>query len=81
MSDNIQTQIQELIAEIVEVSPDDIKPGVNFVKDLGADSMTALEIMAALEKKFGVALRPEHLPELLTLDHITALITRLTCAK
>jgi acyl carrier protein len=81
MSENLQQQIQEIIAEIVEVNPSEIQPGVNFVKDLGADSMTALEIMAALEKKFGVAMRPEHLPELLTLDHITALITRLTDAK
>ncbi len=81
MSENLQNQIQEIIAEIVEVKPGDIKPGVNFVKDLGADSMTALEIMAALEKKFGVVMRPEHLPELATLDQITALVTRLTNAK
>jgi acyl carrier protein len=81
MSEILQDQIKEIIAEIVEVDPSDIKPGVNFVKDLGADSMTALEIMAALEKKFGVAMRPEHLPELSTLEQITALVTRLTSAK
>lgn len=81
MSEILQTQIQQIIAEIVEVSPDEIQPGVNFVKDLGADSMTALEIMAALEKKFGIVMRPDHLPELATLEKITALVARLSNAK
>jgi acyl carrier protein len=39
--------------------------------------MSVLEFMAALEKKYGVVIKPEFLPELVTLDQATALMQAL----
>jgi len=53
---NIENDIRKLVAEILEVEPDEIDPEAQFVKDLGMDSMMALEILAGIEKKFRIVI-------------------------
>lgn len=77
MLEKIQSEIRELIAEILEMDPKEIKPEAHFVRDLGADSMSALEVMATLEKKYQIVIEPENLPEMITLQQITNLVGRL----
>lgn len=65
---DLENEIKGLIAEIIEKKPEEIKPDANFFKDLGVDSMMALEIMAAIEKKYKIAIPEEKLPQLITLQ-------------
>ena len=48
---NVHQDIRQLVAEILESEPSEIAESANFVKDLGMDSMMALEILAGIEKK------------------------------
>jgi acyl carrier protein len=70
---NIENEIRNLIAQIIEKDPSEIKPDAKFVEDLGVDSMMALEILAAIEKKYKIVIPEEKLTELSTLDAAVAI--------
>jgi len=63
----LENEIRGIIAEIIEKEPGEILPDVKFYEDLEVDSMMALEILAAIEKKYKIAIPEEKLAELLTL--------------
>ena len=67
--------------EITELDADSIEDGSHLVMDLGADSMAALELMAALEKRYAIVIDPECLPEMHSLGSITALVGRVQGAS
>jgi acyl carrier protein len=70
---DIENDIRNLVAEIIEKDPAQIKPDARFVEDLGVDSMMALEILAGIEKKYKIAIPEEKLAEFKTLDSIVAI--------
>lgn len=65
---NIDNEIKELIAGIVQKDPSEITPEVRFVEDLGVDSMMALEILSAVERKFRILIPEDKLPQMRTLN-------------
>lgn len=60
---NVEKDILALVAEILEEEPESIDPAANFIKDLGMDSMMALEILAGIEKKYRMAIPEDMLPQ------------------
>lgn len=70
----LELEVRNLIAKIIEVDPHKITPDAHFIEDLGSDSMMALEIMAALEKKFGVDIPEDQLLKMATLDQVVKLV-------
>ena len=64
---NLEQEIRGMVAEIIEKNPEDVKINSQFVKDLGVDSMMALEILAALEKKYRIIIPEENLMKLKSL--------------
>ena len=67
---DIENEIKNLVAEIIEKDPGEIKSDSRFVEDLGVDSMMALEILAGVEKKYKIAIPEEKLAEFKTLDSV-----------
>ena len=65
---SIEQEIRKLIADIIEMEPDQIEPDAHLVEDLGMDSMMALEILASIEKKFRIRIPEEELPKITTLN-------------
>ena len=65
---NVEKDIRELVAQILEIEPSEVKNSSHFVKDLGMDSMMALEILASLEKKFKIRIPEDELPKITTLN-------------
>lgn len=49
-------KIKELVCEIIELDEDEVTADGLFMEDYGADSLRAIEILAALEKEFGVVI-------------------------
>ena len=64
----LENELRLLIAEIVEIEPAKITPKASFVADLGMDSMMALEILAAIEKKYKVQIPEAKLMSLTNLQ-------------
>ena len=67
-ANNVEQEVRSLIAEIIELDPSEITPDASLVEDLGMDSMMALEILAALEKKYKIKIPEEELPKITTLS-------------
>ncbi|MFC1709671.1 acyl carrier protein [Candidatus Omnitrophota bacterium] len=72
-----EQEIREIIAEIIERDSKDITLDANLFEDLGADSMMALEILAAMEKKYHVVVPEDKLPELTSLRKIMNMVENL----
>ena len=71
----LEKELRDIIAKIVELEPDKITLEANFVEDLGMDSMMALEILAAIEKKYKIQVPEDKLSQLKNLKE-TVKITR-----
>lgn len=74
--ENLEKDVKRLVAEIVEIEPDQINPDAHLVEDLGMDSMRALEILAALEKKYRIAIPNKELPTITTLNRAIELVKK-----
>ena len=72
-TNNLNQDVKKLIADIIEMEPSQIDPAANLVEDLGMDSMMALEILAAIEKKYKIKLPEEELPKITTVNRAVEL--------
>jgi acyl carrier protein len=70
---NLEKELKDIIANVVEIDPAKIGMESNFVEDLGMDSMMALEIMAAIEKRYKIQIPEDKLTQLSNLKEALAL--------
>jgi acyl carrier protein len=74
MSDKVSKEILDIVATVIEKKPDQILLDAHLIQDVGADSMMALEILAALEKKYRIVIPEEKLKEMTTVNKIIAMV-------
>ncbi len=55
----VEEKIKQIIARIYGVDPEKITPETRFIEDLGADSMTTIELVAEIEDTFGIEVPDE----------------------
>ncbi|NQT07177.1 MAG: acyl carrier protein [Candidatus Omnitrophica bacterium] len=72
----LEKEITALIAEIVETDIAKVTPEASFVEDLGMDSMMALEILAALEKRYKLKIPEENLTKMANLSQVIEVVNR-----
>jgi acyl carrier protein len=75
----ISGSIKELITEIAEdmdVDTSKITNSANFISDIGLDSMALLEVLATMEKKFGVSIPESEFPNLTSIDKCTETVQK-----
>ena len=53
MNQEIFEKVQEIVAELLDIETDEIKPESKFQADLGADSLDLVELIMEFEEKFG----------------------------
>ena len=64
----MENEVRNIISEIAEIESEKVTLEANFVEDLGMDSMMALEILAAIEKKYKIQIPEEKLMRLKNLQ-------------
>ena len=64
MTDDDFRELQELAAEILGVEPEQVQMDVSFARDLAADSLDLVELIAAVEDKYDVELPEEELEKM-----------------
>jgi acyl carrier protein len=57
-------ELQELSAEILGIDPDQVQMDKSFQRDLAADSLDLVELIAAIEDKYDVELSEEELEKM-----------------
>ncbi|MFB1280845.1 acyl carrier protein [Helicobacter pylori] len=66
--------IQAVIAEQLNVDTVQVTPEAEFVKDLGADSLDVVELIMALEEKFGVEIPDEQAEKIVNVGDVVKYI-------
>ncbi len=66
MFDRDFRRLQELAAEILGVEPQQVQMNVSFARDLAADSLDLVELIAAVEDTYDVELPEEELEKMRT---------------
>jgi Acyl carrier protein len=67
MPENLEKEMKQLIADISGRRLDELKPDANFWEDLGIDSIKAIEITVAIEKKYKIRIKDEQVPQITTI--------------
>lgn len=49
-------RVKKVVSRQLRVKPEKIRDDSDFVKDLGAESIQSLELVAALEEEFGITM-------------------------
>ena len=81
MSAHIEKEIMSIISDVAEMDAGEITPDSNLVKDLGINSIKAIEIIVAIEKKYKVSIRDEDVPKITTVKQIIDLTRELIQQK
>lgn len=68
--------IKEILVQQLAVKPEQIKSEAKIIGDLGADSLDAMEIVTALEERFGIAIPDEEATEIKTVGEIIDLVNQ-----
>ena len=59
-------KLQEIIADVLNVQKDEIRPETTFVDDLGADSLDIFQIIMGIEEEFDVEIPNEAAEHIVT---------------
>jgi acyl carrier protein len=68
--------LQELVADILDVEPEALTDDSHFVDDFGVDSLIALELAVALERRYGVRIAEEEIAQVRRMPDVVALVQR-----
>jgi acyl carrier protein len=71
MSNNREEEVKKIIADITEVPVEKLTLDADFFNDLGIDSLKAIEIVAAFEKKYRIIIPEKDIPNIRNLRQIT----------
>jgi len=70
MSNGVGDEIREMVSNILEVPVEKLNPEVDFFKDLNVDSLKAIEIVAAFEKKYRIIVPEDDIPKIRNLGQL-----------
>ena len=70
MSEIVYKVIQEVLTDDVNK----LKPEAKLIDDLGADSLTAVEIVMELEKKLGIEINDSKIEKIVTIQDIINIV-------
>lgn len=71
---NIEEKVKELIASVLEVSPDDINEDTAIGDIPEWDSLSHIQIISAIEKEFGFSFTPDVMMDLEDVSDIVAAV-------
>ncbi|WP_155057965.1 acyl carrier protein [Streptomyces blattellae] len=74
-------QLRALIAEVLDLDVAEVTDDAEYVKELGVDSLLALEMQLALEQRYGVSITEEELRGAKSLRMTHGLLTAKTAAE
>lgn len=80
MSDEYQTALRDIIADVLEVEPYEVTKTADFVDDLGADSLRVIEILSRMEKHFSVQIDQSNLSRMTSLETVEELLQEVMAA-
>jgi acyl carrier protein len=75
-ADQIRAEIKRLVANVTEREPDEISDTAHYMDELGVDSLMAMEVMIAVDKKFKIDIPEEEFNKATNVDESVAMVER-----
>ncbi|MCM1187225.1 MAG: acyl carrier protein [Lachnoclostridium sp.] len=69
-------KLKKIIAEVLNVDPEEIKPETTFTDDLGADSLDVYQIIMGIEEEFDIEIPAETAEQIATVDQAVEMIKK-----
>ena len=67
-------KLKKVIADVLNVDPDEITMETTFADDLGADSLDVFQIIVGIEEEFDIEVPPEEAEKISTVEEAVTLI-------
>jgi len=74
-------ELQDLSAEILGIDPDQVQLDKSFQRDLAADSLDLVELIAAIEDKYDVELSEEELDKMKVIGDLWRFLEQKTAER
>lgn len=75
-TDQRMAELRDMVAEVLELEPEELTETGDFAEDYDADSLRAIEILARIDKKFKIEIPQSELPELRNLKAVYDAVVR-----
>ncbi len=75
-AEQIGNEIKRLIANVTEREPSEISDTAHFMDELGVDSLMAMEVMIAVDKKFKIDIPEEEFNKATNVQESVALVQK-----
>lgn len=63
-------KLQMIISEVLSIDPEDVRPDMSFVDDLGADSLEIYQIIMGIEEVFDVVIDESTIESIDTVEQV-----------
>lgn len=73
----IFTQIQQMLASLFEIKPEEIKPESKLFEELELDSIDAIDLVVKLQKTIGKKIMPEDFKNVRTVQDVVDVVYKL----
>ena len=74
--DEIRSEIKRLVANVTEREPDEIPDGAHYMDELGVDSLMAMEVMVAVDKKYKINIPEDEFATIKNVNDTVAIVQR-----
>lgn len=74
MDSQMQDRVRQIIADELQRAPSEVRSGTSLRKELGMDSVAAINIVFAIEDSFGVHVPETELEDVDDMDQIMHLV-------
>jgi len=81
MTEDIHKGVVSIISEVSGFDGAEITSDTNFFDELDIDSIKAIEITVAIEKKFNISIRDEDVPKITTVKQAVELVQKIMYAR
>jgi len=75
-AEQIRTEVKRLIAEVTEREPEEITDTALFADELGVDSLMAMEVMVAVDKKYKINIPEDEFATIKNVDDTVTVVLR-----
>ncbi len=73
-NDNLEVEITQVVSDVTGRNIEELKLDANFWQDLGIDSIKAIEMTVAIEKRYKVRIKDEQIPKISTIRHAVEIV-------
>ncbi len=81
MTESVAKEIISIVSDVTGFEPEEISLETHFYNDLEVDSIKAIEIAVAIEKRFKVSVRDDEIPNITTVKQAVEVVNNLLKEK